>query len=97
MCLYDSEGVRVPDCYSYLIVTLEVSHLHVIENETVKILGKPYSAENMCYQWIRIERKSQLNSLAAELLVYGTIFHNNIRYILFRLLFATILSYIISR
>lgn len=32
-------------CYSFWAVTLEVSHSQGIENETVKILGKPYSAE----------------------------------------------------
>lgn len=79
MCLYNSEGVRVSYYYSYLIVTLEASHLQGIEYETVKILGKPYSAEIMCFQWTRTERKSQHNSLAGELLVNGTIFNSIIR------------------
>lgn len=61
MCLHDSEKVKLSGCYSYLIETLEVSHLQGIENETAKILGKPYSAEIMRFQWTRNERNSQLN------------------------------------
>lgn len=71
MCLYDSDGAGVSDCYSHGTARLENYHLQGTENETGKILGKPYSAEILCFQWTRIKRKSQLNSLGGKLLVNG--------------------------